>query len=129
MNDFLSLDTVSANITNRVAAGGVLRGDLSWNGGLLVQGHVDGSPLVVHGALVVMDGASIRGEVTVHGDAFLFGQAGEHDVQGGNLQLTVHGIVKIGPTAKTYGRIQCQSFETYVGSQVNSAIATNFATQ
>jgi cytoskeletal protein CcmA (bactofilin family) len=127
MNEVLALDTVSANIVNRVAAGSVLRGEMSWNGGVLLQGHLEGAPIVIHGGLVLMEDATIRGSIEVHGDAFLFGQAGAAGEHDGALQLKVHGVLHIGATAKTYGAIHCQSFEAYVGSEVNSVITSGDA--
>ena len=41
--DTLTLDPIAMNVVNRVAAGSQLSGDLSFEGGLLVQGEIAGN--------------------------------------------------------------------------------------
>ena len=74
--DTLTIDPIAMNVVNRVAAGSVLSGELTFEGGLLVQGEVSGH-LRVNGRLIVWTGGVVRGRVEVSGDFYLFGQLGE----------------------------------------------------
>ena len=56
--DVLTLDPIAMNVVNRVAAGSDLRGDLAFDGGLLVQGSLSGT-VHVRGSLIVWAGATV----------------------------------------------------------------------
>lgn len=121
----VTIDPVDQNVVNRIAKGSRVVGEYESVGGILIQGHVDGSPLTVRdGPLILLEGGVLTGDATVHGDVFLFGRAGAADTDGGGLNLKVHGSLHIAATAKTYGTIACKQLHTYAGCLVNSAITT-----
>ncbi|MDX9956491.1 MAG: polymer-forming cytoskeletal protein [Anaerolineae bacterium] len=120
------IDPVSANIVNRVAEGTKVRGEYHSDGGLLLQGEIQGTPLIVsNGPLIVMAGATVSGEVVVHGDVYVFGSAGSARFPAGGLDMVVHGVLHVASTGETFGSISCKQLETYAGCRLNSAVATS----
>ena len=121
----IQIDPVTANVVNRVAEGTRVSGEYHSDGGVLVQGHIEGAPVTVkNGPLIVLDGASVSGQVIVHGDAYIFGAAGSARFPAGGLEMVVHGVLHVAATGETFGSVSCRQLETYAGCRLNSAIAT-----
>ena len=121
----IQIDPVSANVVNRVAEGTKVRGEYHSDGGVLVQGEIEGSPLTVkNGPLIVMEGATVSGQIVVHGDAYIFGSAGSARFAAGGLDMVVHGVLHVASTGETFGTLSCRQLETYAGCRLNSAVAT-----
>jgi hypothetical protein len=76
--DNLVIDPLGMNIVNRIAPDSTMQGDVSFSGGLLVQGNLAGAGLVM-GRLVVWHGAQVQGHFRVMGDLYVFGRIGAVD--------------------------------------------------
>jgi cytoskeletal protein CcmA (bactofilin family) len=126
-NDVLTIDPVAMGITNRVAAGCVLSSDGSYQGGLLVQGRIQGK-LRVLGALVVWEGAQIGGDIEVFGDLYAFGQLGgeEAHVRGdaSDSHIICHGTIYMAHCALSYASIAAQRIHSYDGAQIHGPFRT-----
>lgn len=121
----IEIDPVRDNLTNRISTGTVMRGALTSSGGLLIQGHLVGEPLVVkEGPLLVHESGVLQGNVIVHGDCYIFGTAGSPDSEDGSLNLEVRGVLHLASTCRTFGSIVCSDLATYNGCSVNSKIKT-----
>lgn len=72
--DKLLLDPLVMGITNRISRGTSQKGSLETEGGLVVEGRLEGECVVRDGPLVVLPGAKLRGRIEVHGDMYVLGQ-------------------------------------------------------
>jgi len=115
------IDPVQQNITNRIAAGTVLKGEYMSKEGLLVQGSVCGEPLVIEGGILIIEaGGQLLGRVRVMGDCYIFGQAGDPSHVDGGLDLEVYGTIHVAATGVTHGAIAFHHLASYEGSSLNS---------
>lgn len=122
-NKRIEIDPVRDNLVNRVASGAYLRGSMKTNGGMLVQGTIHGETLEIsNGPLVLHEEGVLLGKVTVLGDCYIFGRAGDENLPNGGLELEVHGTVHVAKTARTFGTIACQHLATYAGGAINSVV-------
>lgn len=115
------IDPVAMNITNKVAADTKSAGKLECRSGMLLEGEHNGD-LVVHGTLVVAQGARLSGTSTVYGDVYVFGNLGETGAA--HCILTVHGTLHLTKTAVAYGKMQCLRVATYDGAKVHGVFKT-----
>ena len=115
------IDPVAMNITNKVAADTKSTGRLECRSGMLLEGEHNGD-LIVHGTLVVAQGARLSGTSTVHGDVYVFGSLGEPGAA--HCILTVHGTLHLTKTSVTYGKMQCLRVATYDGAKVHGVFKT-----
>lgn len=117
------IDPVGMNIVNRIAPGTKSSGILECSGGLLVQGHFEGSLVVTDGPLVLMQGGVISGDFDCKQDAYLFGTI-EAKLDGEQSQLTVAGAAFMAETLEAKADITAGVFKTYEGAQVDGRIRT-----
>lgn len=117
------IDPVGMNIVNRIAPGTKSSGTLECSGGLLVQGHFQGTLVVVDGPLVLMQGGVISGDFDCKQDAYLFGTI-EAKANGEQSQLTVGGAAFMAETLEAKADITAGVFKTYEGAQVDGRIRT-----
>ena len=126
--DTLTIDPVAMNVTNRIAQGSTLSGQLHFEGGLLVQGELDGSAQV-RGRLIVWDGATVRGRVVVLGDLYLFGQLGDPHGSALDTQLECMGTAYVASTARSTGTLVAQRLRMYEGADLQGPFKTLRATR
>lgn len=113
------IDPITMGILTKISAGSSFTGDNVVDGGLMLEGQCNGK-LVVNGILVVWEGAILRGDVTVSGDAYIFGKVGSKG--DADTKLTVHGELHLSSKSEASGRIRYGKLAWYTGAQVNGAI-------
>lgn len=117
------IDPASMNIVNRIAAGTVQRGNCHCQGGLLVQGRIEGVIEVTGGPLVLMPEGEIRGSIRADGEAYLFGTVlSEEDEK--LSELEVAGTVFLAETLQAKANITAGAFKSWEGAQVEGRIRT-----
>jgi len=121
--DTLTIDPVAMNIVNRVAQGSELSGELSFEGGLLVQGTVAGH-VRVKGRLVIWSGAEVRGRIRVQGDVYLFGQLGAESGGPADTHLECQGMVYVSKTGVSTGTLLARRVQVYDGGQLKGPLRT-----
>ena len=121
--DTLTIDPIAMNVVNRVAAGSVLSGELTFEGGLLVQGEVSGH-LRVNGRLIVWTGGVVRGRVEVSGDFYLFGQLGEPGADAQATHLACHGMAFIAITGVSTAAPEARRLQLYEGADLQGPFKT-----
>ena len=122
--DSVVIDPVQMNIINRISAGSNTRGHLSFNGGLLLQGHHVGELDVRGGPLVVVEGASVTGRVKVHGNAYLFGCFANAEDGAEPTHVTVHGILHLTSKSEANGQLRSEQLAAYDGAKINGKVET-----
>ena len=121
--DTLTIDPVAMNIVNRVAAGCDLSGDLNFEGGLLVQGHLEGH-IRVDGRLIIWTGASVRGRIRVMGDLYLFGQLGSPNGGPHDTSLECQGMAYVSKTGVSTGTLMARRLQLYEGADLQGPFKT-----
>lgn len=121
--DTLTIDPIAMNLVNRVAAGSVLSGDLTFEGGLLVQGEISGH-LRINGRLIVWTGGVVRGQVEVSEDFYLFGQLGEPGADVQATHLACHGMAFVAKTGVSTGTLEARRLQLYEGADLQGPFKT-----
>lgn len=121
--DTLTLDPIAMNVVNRVAAGSHLAGDLSFEGGLLVQGEISGQ-IRVNGRLIVWTGGVVRGLVRVTGDLYLFGRMGDADAQAHETTVECQGQAYVSKTGVSTGTLLARRLQLYEGADLQGPFKT-----
>lgn len=117
------IDPVAMKIVNRVAAGTRQSGVLHCEGGLMVEGTIEGEVHVTGGPVVLMPSGVIRGKVFADAEAYLFGtiQALSENVLS---ELDVAGAVFLTETLRAEANITAGAIKSYEGAQVEGRIKT-----
>ncbi len=121
--DTLTLDPVAMNLVNRVARGCWLKGQLRFEGGLLVQGELEGD-VQIEGRLVIWSGGVVRGRVSVSGDLYLFGRLG---AAGGGQEDTIlecQGMAYVAHTGISTGTLMARRLQLYDGADLQGPFRT-----
>lgn len=121
--DTLTLDPVAMNLVNRVARGCSLKGQLYFEGGLLVQGELEGD-IRIEGRLVIWSGGVVRGRISVTGDLYLFGRLG---AAGGNQEdsvLECQGMAYVAHTGVSTGTLMARRLQLYDGADLQGPFRT-----
>jgi cytoskeletal protein CcmA (bactofilin family) len=121
--DTLTIDPIAMNVVSRVAAGSVLSGDLTFEGGLLVQGEVSGH-LRVNGRLIVWTGGVVRGQVKVNGDFYLFGRLGDPGADVAATHLACDGMAFVSKTGVSTGTLEARRLQLYEGADLQGPFKT-----
>lgn len=121
--DTLTIDPIAMNVVSRVAAGSVLSGELTFEGGLLVQGEVSGH-LRVNGRLIVWTGGVVRGRVEVNGDFYLFGRLGDPGADAQATHLACHGMAFVSKTGVSTGTLEARRLQLYEGADLQGPFKT-----
>ena len=121
--DTLTIDPIAMNVVSRVAAGSVLSGDLTFEGGLLVQGEVSGH-LRVNGRLIVWTGGVVRGQVKVNGDFYLFGRLGDPGADVAATHLACDGMAFVSKTGVSTGTLEARRLQLYEGADLQGSFKT-----
>ena len=121
--DTLTIDPLAMNIVNRVAAGCDLSGDLNFEGGLIVQGHIEGH-IRVDGRLIIWTGASVRGRIRVMGDLYLFGQLGSPNGGPHDTSLECQGMAYVSKTGVSTGTLMARRLQLYEGADLQGPFKT-----
>lgn len=121
--DTLTLDPVAMHLVNRVASGCVLRGQLRFEGGLLVQGDLEGD-IQVEGRLVVWSGGVVRGRISVSGDFYLFGRLGAPAGRPEDSVLECQGMAYVSHTGISTGTLMARRLQLYDGADLQGPFRT-----
>jgi cytoskeletal protein CcmA (bactofilin family) len=121
--DSLIIDPLGMNIVNRIAPESHIRGDVAFQGGLMVQGHLSGSGQVL-GRLVVWHDAQVQGHFRVVGDLYVFGRIGTVGADATNTVIECMGTAYIASTASTTGTITAQRLRLYEGADLQGPFKT-----
>jgi cytoskeletal protein CcmA (bactofilin family) len=121
--DNLVIDPLGMNIVNRIAPDSSMQGDMTFSGGLLVQGNLSGAGQVL-GRLVVWHGAQVQGHFRVVGDLYVFGRIGAVGADANNTVIECMGTAYIASTASTTGTITAQRLRLYEGADLQGPFKT-----
>jgi hypothetical protein len=121
--DVLTLDPVAMQLVNRVARGCALQGRLRFDGGLLIQGEIEGD-LQVDGHLVVWSGGSVRGRISVTGDLYLFGRLGATGGKADDSVLECQGMAYVSHTGVSTGTLMARRLQLYDGADLQGPFRT-----
>lgn len=121
--DILTIDPIAMNVVNRVAAGCQLRGELSFEGGLLVQGELAGN-IRVNGRLIIWSGGVVRGRVRVSGDLYLFGRLGDAGGSAHDTSLECQGMACVSNTGISTGTLMARRLQLYEGADLQGPFKT-----
>lgn len=121
--DTLTIDPLAMGIVNRVAAGGELSGELNFDGGLLVQGELQGH-IRIGGCLVIWAGASVRGRIRVMGDLYLFGHLGSPVGGPHDTSVECEGTVYVSKSGVSTGTLLARRLHMYEGAQLRGPFHT-----
>jgi cytoskeletal protein CcmA (bactofilin family) len=121
--DNLVIDPLGMNIVNRIAPDSAMQGDVSFSGGLMVQGNLAGAGLVM-GRLVVWHGAQVQGHFRVMGDLYVFGRIGAVEASPTETVIECMGTAYIASTAATTGTITAQRLRLYEGADLQGPFKT-----
>lgn len=119
----LIIDPHAMNIVNRVAPGSSCAGQFKYEGGVLVQGRLEGSIEVTGGPLVLMPEGEIVGDINVKGEAYLFGAILEK-APGEMSEVDVYDAVFLANSLKADANITAGAIKSYEGALVNGRIRT-----
>lgn len=121
--DTLTLDPIAMNVVNRVAAGSALSGNLTFEGGLLVQGELSGQ-VRVNGRLIIWTGGVVSGQVEVTGDFYLFGRLGKPGADVQATQLACQGMAFVSKTGISNGTLEARRLQLYEGADLQGPFKT-----
>lgn len=121
--DTLTIDPIAMNVVNRVASGSRLTGNLSYQGGLLVQGETDGQ-MHVQGHLIIWRAGSVRGRIVVLGDCYVFGQIGHPEGGPEDTQLECHGTTYVAHSGVSTGTLKARRLQLYEGADLRGPFRT-----
>jgi cytoskeletal protein CcmA (bactofilin family) len=121
--DNLVIDPLGMNIVNRIAPESFMHGDVSFSGGVMVQGDLSGAGMVM-GRMVVWHGAQVSGHFRVVGDLYVFGRIGAVDADANQTVIECMGTAYIASTASTTGTITAQRLRLYEGADLQGPFRT-----
>ena len=121
--DILTIDPIAMHVVNRVAASSHMSGDLSFEGGLLVQGEIAGN-IRVNGHLIVWSGGVVRGRISVSGDLYLFGQLGDTGGNAHDTSLECQGMACVSNTGISTGTLMARRLQLYEGADLQGPFKT-----
>ncbi len=117
------IDPVAMNIVNRVAPGCRHSGVFYCEGGLMVEGTIEGDIQVIGGPLVLMPEGVIAGKITGDAEAYLFGTIrARSDTE--LSELDIGGAVFLTETLRAQANITAGAIKSYEGAQVEGRIKT-----
>lgn len=122
-DDVLTIDPVAMHVVNRVAAGSSLMGELSFEGGVLVQGRLGGE-VEVRGRVIVWAGGLLKGRVRVLGDMYVFGQVGELGAGPQDTQVDCLGTLYVASTGVSTGTLCARHLRLYEGADLQGPFTT-----
>jgi cytoskeletal protein CcmA (bactofilin family) len=121
--DNLVIDPLGMNIVNRIAPESRVQGDVSFSGGLMVQGDLSGAGQVL-GRMVVWHDAIVTGHFRVVGDLYVFGRIGAVGANASHTVIECMGTAYIASTASTTGTITAQRLRLYEGADMQGPFRT-----
>lgn len=121
--DVLTIDPAAMNVTNRVSRGGHLNGRLLFDGGVLVQGELTGH-IGVRGHLIIWNGATVRGRVSVNGDVYVFGCLGDPDAPATHTSVECTGMVCVAQSGSSSATLLARRLQLYDGASVHGPFKT-----
>lgn len=117
------IDPVAMKIFNRVAAGSRQAGVLHCEGGVIVEGTIEGEVHVSGGPFVLMPNGVVSGRVVGDGEAYLFGTIrARSDNELSDLDMA--GAVFLTETLRAQANITAGAIKSYDGAQVEGRIKT-----
>lgn len=117
------LDPVAMKIFNRVSAGSRQTGVLHCEGGLLVEGTIEGEVYVHGGPFVLMPNGVVAGKVVGDAEAYLFGTiCARSETELSDLDMA--GAVFLTETLLAQANITAGAIKSYDGAQVEGRIKT-----
>lgn len=121
--DVLTIDPVAMNVVNRIAYGTVLLGDISFEGGVLIQGQLGGD-VHVKGRVILWQGGLLKGRVRVFGDMYIFGQLGELGAGAGTTQVECLGTIFLANTGVSTANVTARHLMMYEGADLQGPFTT-----
>lgn len=121
--DTLTIDPVAMNVVSRIASGCRVDGNNLFEGGLLVQGELDGVT-EIRGRLIVWKDAVVSGRIRILGDLYLFGQLGETNADSDATVLHCHGTAWVASTGVSTGTLHAQRLQLYEGADLQGPFHT-----
>lgn len=122
--DTLVIDPVKMNIVNRVAAETAMSGAFHFQGGLLLQGSLNGEGEIA-GRLVVWHDAKLVGRFRVLGDLYLLGRLGDaaDDIDESTV-IECQGTAYVASTGVSSGTLIAARLRMYDGAVLQGPFKT-----
>ena len=117
------IDPQAMNIVNRVAAGCRQSGVFHCQGGLMVEGQIEGEIEIVGGPLVLMPEGVIGGRISADGEAYLFGTIAPRCANEPS-ELEVAGQAFLSQSLRAHANIKAGAIRSYLGAQVEGRVDT-----
>lgn len=117
------IDPQAMNIVNRVAAGCRQSGVFHCQGGLMVEGRIEGEIDIVGGPLVLMPEGVIAGRISGDGEAYLFGTIAPRCANEPS-ELEVAGEAFLTQSLRARANIKASAIRSYQGAQVEGRVDT-----
>ena len=121
--DILTLDPLKMKLVSKVAPDCVLKGQLSFDGGLVVEGMIEGD-LKVDGHLVIWNGGQVKGRVEVSGNLYVFGRFGGPAESASSSVLKCAGTAFVAHSARSTGTIFARLLQLYEGAELDGPFQT-----
>lgn len=122
--DTLVIDPVKMNIINRVAAETTASGAFNFQGGLLLQGSLNGEGEIA-GRLVVWHDAKLVGRFRVLGDLYLLGRLGDTaDAIDESTIIECQGTAYVASTGVSSGTLIAARLRMYDGAVLQGPFRT-----
>jgi len=119
----LTVNPVRENIVNRIAPGSIQTGTYRCEGGLWVQGRIEGD-IEVHGTLILSEGGEMLGNIRVFGErAVLAGSILARSADECS-EVEIHGLAELCESLKAKANIAAAHFEFFRGADVEGKIRT-----
>ena len=88
-----------------------------------MQGTLGGATRV-NGRLIVWAGGTVKGQLVVMGDLYLFGQLGEPGASAQDTQLECMGTAYVASSATSSGTLMAQRLRLYEGADLQGPFKT-----
>ena len=123
-HDTLVIDPVKMNIVNRIAEGSAMSGEVRFQGGLLLQGTLQGHGEIA-GRLVLWHTGQLRGRFRVLGDLYVLGHlGGVADDTDPDTVVECQGTAYVASTGISTGTILAARLRMYDGATLQGPFRT-----
>ncbi|MFC7436256.1 polymer-forming cytoskeletal protein [Hydrogenophaga bisanensis] len=119
--DTLTIDPLLMNIVHRIAANSTIEGKMTFDGGVLIQGHVRGD-VHVDGPLLIWSGATVQGHIKVSGDLYLFGSIGLPDSLPTDTILECESTAHVASSSIITGTLKARHLNIYQGADLRGVV-------
>ena len=121
--DIFTFDPLKMNLLSKVAADCMLKGQFKFEGGVVVEGNIEGD-LIINGDLVIWNGGQVKGRVDLTGSLYLFGRFGGPAESASASVLKSKGTAYISHTGRSSGTLMAKNLHLYDGAELSGPFQT-----